>query len=77
VVAAPLFEDNTKAWSGDHCIDPRLVPGVFFCSRPVDAEEPSLLDVAPTALELFGIRPPAHMEGKPLFAAETLAAMEA
>ena len=77
VVTAPLFEDNTKAWSGDHCIDPRLVPGVFFCSHAVDAQEPSLLDVAPTALELFGIRPPAHMEGKPLFAEATLAAMEA
>ena len=22
VVAGPVFEDNTKAWSGDHCIDP-------------------------------------------------------
>jgi predicted AlkP superfamily phosphohydrolase/phosphomutase len=67
VVAAPLFEDNTKAWSGDHCIDPRLVPGVFFCSRPIEAVEPSLIDIAPTALELFGIRPPAHMEGRSLF----------
>ncbi|HUP23672.1 MAG TPA: alkaline phosphatase family protein [Thermoanaerobaculia bacterium] len=76
VVAAPLFEDNTKAWSGDHCIDPRLVPGVFFCNRPVDAEDPSLLDIAPTALELFGIRPPAHMEGKPIFSNETLTAMQ-
>ena len=27
VVAGPVFDDNTKAWSGDHCIDPRLVPG--------------------------------------------------
>ena len=33
VVAGPVFEDNTKPWSGDHCIDPRLVPGVFFCNR--------------------------------------------
>ena len=38
VVAGPVFEDNTKAWSGDHCIDPRLVPGVLFCNRPVTAE---------------------------------------
>ncbi|HVS63497.1 MAG TPA: alkaline phosphatase family protein [Thermoanaerobaculia bacterium] len=67
VVSAPLFEDNVKAWSGDHCIDPRLVPGVFFCSRPIEAVEPSLIDIAPTALELFGIRPPAHMEGRSLF----------
>ena len=66
VVAGPVFEDNVKAWSGDHCIDPRLVPGVFFCNRRVDTEEPSLIDIAPTALRLFGIEPPAYMDGRPL-----------
>ena len=66
VVTAPVFEDNVKAWSGDHCIDPRLVPGVFFCNRTIDSEEPSLIDIAPTALKLFGIEPPSHMDGRPL-----------
>jgi predicted AlkP superfamily phosphohydrolase/phosphomutase len=66
MVAGPVFEDNVKAWSGDHCIDPRLVPGVFFCNRRVDTEEPALIDIAPTALRLFGIDPPAYMDGKPL-----------
>ena len=64
VVAGPIFEDNVKAWSGDHCIDPRLVPGVFFCNRAIDTEEPALIDIAPTALRLFGIEPPAYMDGK-------------
>jgi predicted AlkP superfamily phosphohydrolase/phosphomutase len=64
VISGPVFEDNVKAWSGDHCIDPRLVPGVFFCSRSIDAEEPHIVDLAPTALRLFGIQPPAHMDGK-------------
>ena len=68
VVAGAVFEDNTKAWSGDHGIDPRLVPGVFFCSHAIDAEDPALVDVAPTVLRLFGIDPPAHMDGKELFA---------
>jgi predicted AlkP superfamily phosphohydrolase/phosphomutase len=66
VVACPIFEDNVKAWSGDHCIDPRLVPGVFFCNRAIDAEEPAIVDIAPTALRLFGIEPPGHMDGRPL-----------
>jgi predicted AlkP superfamily phosphohydrolase/phosphomutase len=66
VVAGPVFTDNVKPWSGDHCIDPRLVPGVFFCNRRIDADEPSLIDIAPTALRLFGITPPAYMEGRPL-----------
>ena len=65
VVTGPVFEDNVKAWSGDHCIDPRLVPGVLFCSRSIDAEEPHIVDIAPTALRLFGIEPPAHMDGRP------------
>jgi hypothetical protein len=32
-VTSQIFEDNIKAWSGDHCIDPRLVPGVLFSSH--------------------------------------------
>jgi predicted AlkP superfamily phosphohydrolase/phosphomutase len=68
VVAGPVFEDNTKAWSGDHCIDPRLVPGVLFCNRPIDRDDPALIDIAPTALQQFGVDPPAYMDGKPLFA---------
>lgn len=68
VVAGPVFADNTKAWSGDHCVDPRLVPGVFFSSRPVDRDDDlSLLDMAPTALALFGIDKPDYMEGRSIF----------
>jgi predicted AlkP superfamily phosphohydrolase/phosphomutase len=66
IVAGPVFEDNTKPWSGDHCVDPRLVPGVFFCNRSVEPQQPALIDIAPTALRLFGIQPPPHMDGKPI-----------
>jgi predicted AlkP superfamily phosphohydrolase/phosphomutase len=73
VVAGAVCEDNPKAWSGDHCVDPRLVPGVLFCNRRIDLADPALIDIAPTALRLFGIEPPAHMDGRPLFAsAESL-----
>src|SRR5882724_5230050 len=66
-VSARVFEDNTKAWSGDHCVDPLLVPGVLFSNRKVDAQDPGIEDMAPTALELFGVQPPAWMEGKSVF----------
>ena len=66
VVAGPVFEDNARPWSGDHGIDPRLVPGVFFCNRAIDSDQPSLIDIAPTALRLFGIEPPGYMDGRPL-----------
>jgi predicted AlkP superfamily phosphohydrolase/phosphomutase len=61
-----LFEDNTKAWSGDHCIDPRLVPGVFFCNHKINTETPHIIDIAPTTLELFGMSPPPYMDGQTL-----------
>jgi predicted AlkP superfamily phosphohydrolase/phosphomutase len=66
VVAGPVFEDNVKAWSGDHIVDPRLVPGIFLANHPIDTEDPAIIDLAPTALRLFGVRPPPHMEGSPV-----------
>jgi len=65
-VTALTIEDNLKAWSGDHCVDPHLVPGVLFSNWKVDAGDPGIEDLAPTALTLFGIPPPAWMEGKPV-----------
>ena len=65
-VAARVIEDNRKAWSGDHCVDPVLVPGVLFSNRKIDAADPGIEDLAPTALSLFGVERPAWMEGKPL-----------
>ena len=67
-VSAHVFEDNRKAWSGDHSVDPLLVPGVLFSNRKIDAEDPGIEDMAPTALALFGLDPPAWMEGKSVFA---------
>jgi predicted AlkP superfamily phosphohydrolase/phosphomutase len=67
-VTAETFEDNEKAWSGDHCVDPTIVPGVLFSNRPIGAENPGIEDMAPTALELFGVPAPAWMEGKSILA---------
>jgi predicted AlkP superfamily phosphohydrolase/phosphomutase len=61
-----IFHDNTKAWSGDHCVDPSVVPGVLFSNRPIETINPRLLDIGPTVLELFGIAVPDYMDGKPL-----------
>ncbi len=65
-VTGQIFEDNLKAWSGDHCIDPRLVPGVLFSNRKIAEEKPGIVDVAPTILKLFGLPLPGHFDGKPL-----------
>ncbi|MCH5376639.1 MAG: alkaline phosphatase family protein, partial [Planctomycetes bacterium] len=58
-----VFHDNTKAWSGDHCVDPSVVPGVLFCNRRIANQQPRLLDIAPTVLEAFGVPIPDYMDG--------------
>lgn len=65
-VAGKVFSDNTKSWSGDHCIDPRLVPGVLFSNRKILSEDPGIGDLAPTILTQFGVNVPNHMTGKVL-----------
>ena len=63
-VNTTVFEDNAKAWGGDHCIDPRIVPGILLCDRKINTETPAIIDIAPTALELFGLEIPPHMDGR-------------
>jgi len=65
---AEVFADNTKAWSGDHCIHPDRVPGVLFSNRKLSDIEPNLIDIPPTTLELLGVKKPGYMEGKSLIA---------
>ena len=61
-----VFHANTKAWSGDHCVDPSLVPGILFCNRPIENENPRLIDIGPTVLSMFGVAVPDYMDGKAL-----------
>lgn len=69
-VNSVILEDNTKAWSGDHCIDPQIVPGIFFCTHKINTANPSIIDIAPTVLKLFGLKVPPHMDGQPLIETE-------
>ena len=65
-----VFHDNTKAWSGDHIVDPKLVPGVLFCNRRIAEDKPHITDLAPTVLDMFGVKVPGNMDGRPLSVAE-------
>jgi len=62
-----VVEENTEPWSGDHCIDHTLVPGVLFCDKKTVMEGPALTDVAPTILAEFGIEKPKNMIGQSVF----------
>jgi predicted AlkP superfamily phosphohydrolase/phosphomutase len=58
-----ITEDNTEKWSGDHCIAPELVPGIFFINRKISAPSPKFLDITPTILKIFGIEKPGEITG--------------
>lgn len=66
-ISADIFEDNTKAWSGDHCVDPKSVPGILLSNAKINSTTPQIVDIAPSVLDLFGVPIPKYMEGKPLF----------
>jgi len=62
-----VFEDNLKAWSGDHCSnDPSLVPGVLFSSARLAAGAPGIADIYPTVLALLGVPPVGGIDGRSL-----------
>lgn len=64
---ADVFEDNNNPWSGDHCMDYTLVPGVLLSNRPIAAPSPALTDIAPTIFAEFGIEKPGSMMGHSVF----------
>lgn len=64
--AKEVIGDNTHAWSGDHCIDPHLVPGVLFCNRTLRTGDINIMDIAPTAMDLFGVKKPSYLDGQSL-----------
>jgi predicted AlkP superfamily phosphohydrolase/phosphomutase len=63
-----LLEDNHDRWSGDHCIDHEIVPGILVTNQQVTIDDPNLTDLAPSVLSLYGIPKPTEMTGRVLFA---------
>jgi len=61
------LEDNGNPWSGDHCMDYTLVPGVLLSNRKISAPAPALTDIAPTILDEFGIAKTKGMIGQSVF----------
>lgn len=62
-----IFSENDKCWSGDHCVDRNLVPGMMFASRPLESINGrgfQLVDLAPSILRWFGVEPPGNMDGE-------------
>ncbi len=58
-----VLADNDSAWCADHCADAAVMPGVFFSNRPIKTQFPSLIDLAPTVINVFGLPIPLQMTG--------------
>jgi predicted AlkP superfamily phosphohydrolase/phosphomutase len=58
-----IFTDNRSPWSGDHCIDYRLVPGIFVTNRRITRPSPTLADLTVSLLHEYGIAPPPGLLG--------------
>jgi len=67
-IPAGLLEDNDREWSGDHCIDSRVVPGVLLSNHELVTDGGDLKDLSVTILNHFGIEAPEQMKGRSLFA---------
>ncbi len=48
--------ENRNWWSGDHCLDPLVVPATFLSSFAINKKVPAIIDITPTILKFFGIQ---------------------
>jgi predicted AlkP superfamily phosphohydrolase/phosphomutase len=55
---------NLGTWTGDHCMDHHLVPGILLCNRPLTVDDPDLKDMPTTILNFYGIAPLPQMRGR-------------
>jgi hypothetical protein len=69
-VPGDVFQPNKKNWSGGHVsVAPRNVSGMFGSNRELTGgavEDPHLLDIAPTVLDLLGVAIPEAMQREAL-----------
>lgn len=54
-IGPQVITDNEGAWSGDHIMDHRSVPGVLFANRPLEKPAERLQDLAAAVVAEFGI----------------------
>jgi predicted AlkP superfamily phosphohydrolase/phosphomutase len=66
-MAPGIFSDNLDKWSGDHCVDPSLVPAILLSNLKIRETKPALYDLTASVLNEFKIPKPDQMIGKKIF----------
>ena len=61
-----VYENNTDAWIGDHCVRADRVPGVFLSNRKTAPGDLKLEDLTVSVLRHFGVAPAPGMSGMPI-----------
>ena len=59
-----LLPENKDAWSADHCMDNRLIPGVLVTNQRITLDQPALYDLTVAVLDEFGVSPLPEMIGR-------------
>lgn len=68
-LSTQIFEDNTRAWSGDHCsLAPQFVRGILLVNRKLKQPDPAITDIAPSILAELGLPPDATLDGRVIWA---------
>ncbi|HXJ37298.1 MAG TPA: alkaline phosphatase family protein, partial [Candidatus Eisenbacteria bacterium] len=66
-VTPEVIADNRSRWSGNHLMDPEVVPGILLSNRKVVGEGHNLVDVTATILAWYGLPLNEGMSGKSIF----------
>ena len=65
-IEVPQIVDNLERWSGNHLMDPEVVPGVLFINSKLPRSGYALPDVTATVLAHYGLQPEG-VEGRDIF----------
>ncbi len=64
-LAEGVFGENRRRWSADYSmVEPETAPGLTLSSDPLERERLSPMDLAPAALEWFGVAKPEATRGR-------------
>jgi predicted AlkP superfamily phosphohydrolase/phosphomutase len=65
-ITEEILVDNTSRWSGNHLMDPDVVPGVILMNRKISTDGHDLTDVTATLFSHYGIEKLPAMTGEPI-----------
>jgi predicted AlkP superfamily phosphohydrolase/phosphomutase len=65
--AAVVIEDQRRGFTGNHLMDPEVVPGVLLVNRKLSTDGHDLTDLTATLLHHYGLPPAEGMIGHSIF----------